>query len=192
MRQFTLYILCIAISLTMLVGCSSVKTLETWRSSSLPAVAEYKKLLIVNINLDENVRKMFEDIVTAEMNESRIKAVAGHTYVAISGAYKRNDIAAAVKETGSDAVLMIRELNTGNQQLSQQGQGSVLYGEGFLPSSWDLMIATLQVSLYSAESEQMVWSATVKTSNDDNKYILSRDMGQLLIKLLRNDKMVTP
>ncbi len=192
MRQSTFYILYIAISLIMLVGCSSVQTLETWRSSSLLPGTEFKKLLIVNINLDENVRKMFEDIVTAEMEESHIMAVAGHKHVAISGAYKRDDIAVAVNETGCDAVLTIRELTEGNQQISQQGQGSVLYGEGFLPSSWNLMIATLQANLYSTETEQLIWSSTIKTSDDDNKYIVSRDTGQLLIKLLRRDKMISP
>lgn len=190
MQNLLVHAICLLLATTLLGGCSSLQVQETWRSSSVTAENKFRKVLVVNINLDENVRTMYEDIVAAEMKDSGLDAVAGHKHVTITEKYKRSDIAAAVKATGCDAVLTTRELHVGNQQVSQEGQGSVLYGEGLLPSSWDLMVASLQINLYSAVTEQLVWSATIKTSNDDNKFILSRDMGQLLIKLLRRDGMI--
>jgi hypothetical protein len=191
MRTILVYFLSLILAAALLGGCSSTQVLETWRSSSVTAGSQHKKLLIVNLNLDENVRKMYENVVAGEMTDSKIVAVAGHTYLPFKEKYSKEDTQTAVRESGCDAVLTIRGLTSGNQQLSQQGQGSVLYGEGFIPSSWDdVKIAKLQINLYHVETKQLVWSATVKATNDDNKFIESRDMGKLLVKLLRRDGMI--
>jgi|APHig6443717497_1056834.scaffolds.fasta_scaffold179368_2 hypothetical protein len=193
MRTIPLPVICLFFVALFLGGCSSVQVIETWRSSSATSTSQHKKLLIVNLNLDENVRKMYENIVAGEMKDNTIQAVAGHTYVTIKENYKKEDIQTAVRRSGCDAVLTIRGLTSGNQQLHQQGQGSVLYAEGLIPSSWDdTRIATVQVNLYDEATERLIWSATVKASNDDNKFIESRDMGNLLVKLLRQDGMVQP
>lgn len=191
MRRMPVHLLCLLLTLLISAGCSSIQAQETWHSSSGNATGPLKKLLIVNLSLDENIRKMFEDIVAGEMKDNNIVAVAGHKFVTLKENYKKEDIQTAVRMSGCDAVLTIRGVSSGNQQLSQQGQGSVLYSEGFLPSSWDdTKIATLQVNLYNEKTERLVWSATVKSSNDDNKFIESSDMGELLIKLLRRDGMI--
>lgn len=191
MRAMSFPLICLLFSVLLLGGCSSVQVLETWHSSSATAGAPQKKLLVINLNLDQNVREMYENVVAGEMKDSNIAAVAGHTFVRVKENYTKADIAAAVKKSGCDAVLTIRGLTTGNQQLSQQGQGNVLYAEGFIPSSWDdVMTATQQISLFHAETGQLLWSATVKAANDDNKFIESRDMGELLINLLRRDGMI--
>jgi uncharacterized protein YcfL len=191
MKTILVYVLHLVLAAVLLSGCSSTQVLETWHSSTVTADNQYKKLLIVNLNLDENVRKMYENVVTGEMTDKKIVAVASHKYLPFKEKYNMEDAKSAVRESGCDAVLTIRGLTSGNQQLSQQGQGSVLYGEGFIPSSWDdVKIAKLQLSLYHVETKQLVWSATVKATNDDNKFIQSRDLGKLLIKLLRQDGMV--
>ena len=194
MQTKTLYLICLIAALLCLGGCSSVQVLETWKSSAVTAARPHTKLLIVSLHLDQNIRRMYEDIVAGEMNDSGIQAVAGHKYVTLTrDNYKKEDIQAAVRASGCDAVLTTRGLTTGNQQLSQQGQGNVLYASGLIPSSWDdIMTATLQANLFHAETGQLVWSATVKATNDDNKFIESRDMGLLLIKLLRRDGLVGP
>lgn len=191
MRSMPLHVLCLLLILLIPAGCSSVQVQDTWHSSAITTATPLKKLLIVNLSLDENVRKMFEDIIVGEMKDRSIVAMAGHKIVTNKENYKKEDIQTAVRMSGCDAVLTIRGLSSGNQQLSQQGQGSVLYSEGFLPSSWDdTKIATLQANLYHEATERLVWSATFKASNDDNKFIESRDMGELLIKLLRRDGII--
>ena len=191
MRTIPLHLICLLITMLLLAGCSTVQVQETWRSSSATAGIPLKKLLIVNLNLDENVRKMYEDVVAGELTDSKIQAVAAHKYIIFKEKYNKEDTRSAVSKSDCDAVLTIKGMTAGNQQLSQQGQGSVLYGEGFIPSSWDdVKIATLQLNLYNTVSHQLVWSVTVKATNDDNKFIESRDMGKLLVKLLRRDGMV--
>lgn len=190
MKSINIKLLLLLAAMLILSGCSTVKVMETWKGSSLTSVKPFKKVLVVNINLDENVRKMYEDVVAAEMRDKGITAIPGHKYVKITKNYNRKDIQAAVEKTGADAVLITRYIDTGDQKVSQQGQGSVLYGEGYLPSSWDVMIATMQVNLYSTASEQLVWSARIKTSDADNKFHVSRDMGNLLTDLLKKDGLL--
>lgn len=187
-----LFLLCLCLSATLLAGgCSTVTIQESWRSSAAAAATPHKKLLIVNLNLDQQVRAMSENIVAGEMRDNGITAVAGHSYVSIGEQYTREEVQTAVKRSGCDGILTIRGITTGNQQLFQQGQGAVLYSEGLLPSSWDdRQTATLQINLYHAESGQLIWTATVKATDDDNKFIESRDLGYLLVKRLRQDGMV--
>lgn len=189
-----LFLLCLCLSATLLAGgCSTVTIQESWRSSAAAAATPHKKLLIVNLNLDQQVRAMSENIVAGEMRDNGITAVAGHSYVSIGEQYTREEVQTAVKRSGCDGILTIRGITTGNQQLFQQGQGAVLYSEGLLPSSWDdRQTATLQINLYHAESGQLIWTATVKATDDDNKFIESRDLGYLLVKRLRQDGMVGP
>lgn len=192
-KSLSLLCLCLSATLLLLGGCSTVQIQESWRSSAAAATTPHKNLLIVNLNLDQQVRSMSENIIAGEMRDNGIDAVAGHTYVAIREQYSREELQTAVRKSGCDGILTIRGITTGNQQLYQQGQGTVLYSEGLLPSSWDdRQTATLQVNLYHAESGQLVWTATVRASDDDNKFIESRDLGYLLVKRLRQDGMVQP
>ena len=192
MIKVSIKIICLFAGILLLAGCSSVTVLETWHNSSAVEI-QHKKLLVINLNLDENVRKMYEDVVSGEMTDSGIMAVAGHSYLNRGENYTKDNIRNAVTKSGCDAVLTIRGLTTGNQQIHQQGQGNVLYGEGLIPSSWDdTLIATLQVNLYNSEQELLVWSSRIKARDDDNKFIESRDIGKLLIRLLKRDGMVHP
>lgn len=190
-KSLLLLCFCLSVPLLLLGGCSTVQIQESWRSSA--ATTPHQKLLIVNLNLDQQVRTMSENTISGEMRDNGIDAVSGHSYGVIREQYSREELQTAVKKSGCDGILTIRGITTGNQQLYQQGQGTVLYSEGLLPSSWDdRQTATLQVNLYHAESGQLVWTATVRASDDDNKFIESRDLGYLLVKRLRQDGMVQP
>lgn len=187
-----LSLLCLCLSATLFLGgCSTVQVQESWCSSAAATATPHKKLLIVNLNLDQQVRSMSENIVAGEMRDNGIDAIAGHSYVSIREQYTREELQTAVRKSGCDGILTIRGITTGNQQLHQQGQGAVLYSEGLLPSSWDdRQTATLQVNLYHAANGQLLWTATVKATDDDNKFIESHDLGYLLVKRLRQDGMV--
>jgi hypothetical protein len=179
---------CCLAAVVLLGGCSSLKVTETWRSSAGPGHT-YQKLMIIAIGRDETVRTLFENIVVDEMEQQHIRAVASHTLVKVVDKATREDIVAAVRAAGCDAVLTTRPVSVGDDTVTQQGRGSVVYGAGS-PASADYLRATLQTNLYDAATTELVWSATVKTFDADNRARVSRDLGLFFIERLRRDGLL--
>jgi co-chaperonin GroES (HSP10) len=172
-------------------GCSSLKVVETW---SKPAAQghRYQKILILGIARDENIRKMFEDIVVAELRRNQVNAVAGYTIIPELNPDKttRAEVVAVVRTSGCDAVLTTRPLSVGDSSVTQQGQGGYVYGANPMASHYGFLQARLQTILYDSVTEEVVWSSTVKTADADNKARVSRDLGRFFFESLRLNGMI--
>jgi len=187
-------ILCCCLAVTMLLsvgGCSSLKVVETWNK---PAVQghRYQKILILGIARNENYRKMFEDIVVAELRRNQVSAVQGYTIIPELNPDKttRAEVVAAVRTSGCDAVLTTRPLSVGDSSVTQGGQGGYIYGANPMASHYGFLQAKLQTILYDSVTEEVVWSSTIKTSDADNKARVSHDLGRFFFESLRRDGLI--
>ena len=180
----------------LLAGCSSLKVLESWQSPA-KTNAPYQTLLIVGIANDRNVRTLFENIVADELSRTGVTAVASHNYVTkdLDKAHQ-DDIVAAVKKIGADAVITARPVAIGDTTVTQQGvpTGGVYgtTGNGFytLPGTDTFFKVTLQTNLYDTKTTQLVWSATISTYDADNKVRVCRELGRLFAERLRRDGLL--
>ena len=175
----------------VLGGCSSLSVKETWHKTSGPG-HQYKKLMILAIANDENRRKMFENIVVDELGRLGVSAVASHTQVKDLEKAKRDDIVAAVQETGADGVITARPVSVGDTAVTQQGVagpafGTTANGYYFAPGSKDFLKAMLQTNLYDSKTAELVWTATIDTFDADRLARVSRDLAKLLAERLRQD-----
>jgi hypothetical protein len=185
------YILLVAM-LVMLSGCSSLNVVEDWHNQNAPA-RHYKKLMILGIAPDENLREMVENILVDEMRRSGVMAVASHTLVKDIDNAKRDDVVTAVRSAGADAVLTLRGVSKGDTTVSQSGQSGGVYGTAMnaggtsLQSAKSYSLATLQTNLYDSATAELVWSATIKTYDAKNAARVSRDLGRFFVERLRRD-----
>jgi hypothetical protein len=181
-----------ATSLLLLCGCSSIKVVETWNSQTRPE-HRYRKLMIVAIAHNENIRKMAENLIGNEMGRNGVTAVASHTLVKEIDKAKRDDIVTAVRTSGADAVLTIRAVSKGDTTVTQSGQSGAVYGTvtnvggSYVPSAKTYSLATLQSNLYDSATTELVWSATIKTFDASNEARVSRDLGRFFLERLRHD-----
>ena len=182
----------LAASLLLLGGCSSIKALETWRSATPPA-SPYQKPLIVAIGHDENVRAEVENIMVVELGRAGVTAVASHSCVKEIDRATRDDIVAAVRATGADAVLTIKPGARGDMKVTQGGTNQGIYGTAtnfggtLLAGARTYERALFTVTLYDRASTELVWSATFKTYDADNPGRISRALSSYLLKKLRTD-----
>jgi hypothetical protein len=188
-----LFIFCLlAACLVLLNGCSSIKVVETWNK---PPVSghRYTKLMIVGIAHDENLREMAENILVDEMGRSGVTAVASHTLVKEIDNAKREDVVAAVRSVGADAVLTIRAVAKGDTTVTQGGQSGGIYGTAMndggvvLQPATTYSLATLQSNLFDVATAEVVWSATIKTYDADRVARVSRDLARFFLENLRKD-----
>jgi hypothetical protein len=182
----------LGVVLVLLGGCSSLKVQESWQSPAKPK-APYRTLLLVGIANDRNVRTLFENIVADELGRTGVTALASHNYVKDLDKANQDDIIAAVRAVGADAVITARPVSIGDTTVTQQGvpTGGVYgtTGNGFysLPGNDTFYQAILQTNLYDAKTTQLVWTATIKTYDADNKVRICRELGRLFAELLRRD-----
>ena len=113
--------------LVLLSGCSSLTVVEDWHNQNA-AARHYKKLMILGIAHDENLREMAENIIVDEMGRNGVMAVASHTLVKDIDNAKRDDVVTAVRATGADAVLTIRGISKGDTTVSRSGESGGIYG----------------------------------------------------------------
>lgn len=180
-------------SLLFLSGCSSIRVRETWKQPATPA-QPYGKLMVLAVWLDENRRAIAEDIIVEELGSKGVTAIASHTAMThkIEQA-TRDDVVAAVRKSGADAVLTIRGVARGDGTVSQDGQREGIYGTAtnmggsYLAGARDYSRATLQSNLYDSATAELVWSATIATFDADNEIRVSRDLAGYYLKKLRSD-----
>ena len=178
--------------LVLLCGCSSIKVVETWNNPA-KAGQHYQKLMIVGIGHDESIRAMAENILVEELRRGGVAAVASHTLVKEIDDAKRDDIVAAVRSAGADAVLTIRPIAKGNTNVTQGGQSEGIYGTAgnvggsYVPAAKTYSDATLQANLYDSATAELVWSATIATYDADRPSRVSRDLASFFLENLRRD-----
>ena len=145
--------------------------------------------MILGIGRDEDIRKTFEYFVVDELRRHRIAAQASHTIIPDLAKTTRAEIVAAVRAAGCDAVLTTRAIAIGDSNVTQQGASGSVYGAG-ARSSYDFLKATLQASLYDAETQELVWSSTIKTFDAREEVRVSRELGGFFFESLRRDGLL--
>ena len=193
-KRSTTRVLCSCLAVIVLLavgGCSSINVMETWHK---PAVEghRYKKIMILGISRDENMRSTFENLAADELSKRQVQAVPANTIIPILNMDKttRAEVVAIVKASGCDAVLTTRALKVGESVVSQGGQSAYIYGANALSSHYDFKKATLQVSMFDVATGALVWSATVTTSDGDATAKISREMGKFFFENLRRDGLL--
>jgi len=181
---------CLLAACLLLGGCSSIKVVESWNNPPFTG-HRYHKLLVVGIAHDENLREMAENILVQEFRRNGLTAVASHTIVKDIDSAKRDDIVAAVRSTGADAVLSIRAVAKGDSKVTQDGQSGGIYGTvtnvggAVLPGANSYALATLQSNLYDSATAELVWSATIKTYDAKEVARVSRDLAAFFLESVR-------
>ncbi len=184
-----------AAMLFLLAGCSSLTVTEDWHNRNMSA-RHYKKLMILGITHNENLRTLAENVLVDEMGRSGVMAVASHTFIKEIDNAKRDDVVAAVQTAGADAVLTLRAISTGDTTVTRSGQNDGIYGTAMnvggvsVAGAKDYSLATLQTNLYDSATAELVWSATIKTFDAENEARVSRELGRFFVERLRRDGLL--
>lgn len=197
----------------LVAGCATTSMVDTWRDPTYKGKA-FRNFLVVGITKDPGVRRVFEDIFTAELKNYGLQATASYSVTPLDQPVTRELLAEAVKKTGVDAVITTRVINL--QQKTTVTPGYVdTYGAapGFYPYPYrypqrDLYsyygatqviqpptvqtyeMATLETVLFDVADAAMIWSGTSTTFETNQTVSVSKDLSRLIIQSLKKAGLI--
>jgi hypothetical protein len=203
-------VLCLTMAV-YLVSCASsnVSVKETWRSPDAPTKS-YKKLLVVGITANHNLRDSFENIFSETLSDHGVEALPSYKLVRDLTQADHIKIKELAEKSGADAVVITHVLSksehasyilaTGHAEqrtvveTKSAGNSSTtitMSAVGFSPGEMDSEGATLQTRLFDATSTKLVWSAISHAAGADNDKIdVCWQLSALLTKALSKDTLI--
>lgn len=188
------------IAISLLVGAA---TGATHAAKAEPAFA---KFLVIGIAGDYDTRVQFERMTVAELRRKGAAASAYYSIVAGNNPVAKEDVLTAIETQGFDAVLVMRALDANvdlEVKKSKTEVDATTIGGGFVnlfrsdytdyttPGSLDLSTSViLAIELYSAASEDIVWSMDHKTKSDTNLGLLIDDIAAKIATRLDRKKLI--
>lgn len=194
---------------SLLCSCASVSMVDTWRNPEL-RVQRLKKVLVVSLTRKEANRRVFEDMIVSEMSLRGVEAVAGHTVIPGGGLPDWNVLDQAVRKTASQAVLTVQTIRV-EQQTTIHPSSINTYPGYWYPSAfpaWDFPgyyrsmavygptyvstydVATIQVNLFDAGSDKLLWAGTLESSEPENVTKVGQDLARKVVKALEKDGVI--
>ncbi len=168
---------------------------------SSPRQEKFSNLLVIGIAGTWDSRAQFERSVVSQLGAAGIGA---RSYIRIAGGPKaptRDDVLAVIAEYDFDAVLVTRVLDTASSAAERSTTASAKVtrkDSGFMklfrydyeeindPAGLEVnMEVEFMTELYSAASEELVWSSQTKAPKSDSVAILVDESAKLVVRKVR-------
>jgi hypothetical protein len=171
-------ILLFATALLTLSCASSMQLTDNWRNSAYTGPA-YKKIMIVAMTKQDDVRQSIEDEFAKQLRSRGVEAAACHECIPDVDKVTREELAKVSQGMGIEAYLIVRVLGTGTEVQSYQANSpSSMAGSTGTDSMMNLQwfgpdpamgkrseVSTLESRLYDGKTAGIVWRSTVNAVN---------------------------
>jgi hypothetical protein len=195
----------VVVALFLMAGCATTSMVDTWKDPNYKGKG-FHNFLVVGITKDPGVRRVFEDIFTAELRSRGLQATASYSVTPQEQAVTKELLAAAVKKTGADAVVTTRVVNVQQQTVTPgyvdtYGSGPNYYPHRYPqrdlysyygtttqviqpPTVQNYQVATLETVLFDVADAAMIWSGTSTAFETNQAVTTSKDLSKLIIQNL--------
>jgi len=192
----------------VLGACSSTVITGSWKNPDF--TGRVKKVYVVGIAKQETTRRIFEDGFSKQLAMMGATGIPSYGDLKIDEETNQDVIAARIKAHGADSVLMTRAISSRTEQVVNPGYVSApaYGGRGYYPDpyyrhyggyysrSYDMVyqpatvsefrIVTIEANLYSAASDELIWSAQLETVVEANLEALIDDFIAAVTKDLKD------
>ncbi len=200
-------------SIAFLGACgSSTKILGSWTSPKSPS-EPYKSIFVTAISENLIGRQSIENDIEDFLQKADV--VAKSSFEIMPPGFKaslenKDATIASIIDTGSDAILTVALLDQtsetryvpGTTMYSPTGHGGnygrfygyysyynpIMYDPGYYTKEKTYY---LEINLYDATTEELVWSAQSETTNPSSIDTFSRNFSQLVVKQLIKDGLIS-
>ena len=192
----------------LLTSCATASIKQTWRNPEAPAIT-YRKLLVVGVANDDNVRRMFEDIFVETLHENGVAAVPSHTLISDLDKADRTQLQELARKASADAVVITRALSKSERTNYQYSTGQLeertavveksgpdssttiaMSAVGIAARETDFELAAVQTQFFNAADARLVWSAQSSISESGGRPDACWELSALLVKALGKDHVI--
>ena len=182
----------------LLTACSTTTTptpiVTEWRNPAY-APAPFKRILVGGPSGNISIRRNFEDEFVAQLGAMGVDAVASYKYIPEDQEIDEAKLRQAAQQTRADGILFPRSVQT--EQKTKFGPtfpfsfgifgpnvGASWSGPAGSPSVSRYTEYTSETALYDVAKNELVWSATIKTTEPENVQTAIKSYVAAVIKAL--------
>ncbi|MDX5337810.1 MAG: hypothetical protein LPK25_02210 [Cyclobacteriaceae bacterium] len=211
MKKLTL-LASIALS-ALLFSCSpSTKIIGSWSSPDKPS-SPYSKILITGLTSNLVNRQAFEESIAQKLEEDGIEAASSLTLIQVGSAKDEEGMKKAletIRSAGFDGIVTVALLDQTSETRYVQGTsyypmgyggyygrysgyygyyGAMTYDPGYYTTD---KMYYIEVNLYDAETESLVWSSQSETTNPSNLEAFSHTFAAVVVDRMIKDGLISP
>lgn len=201
-RHFGLLFWAAVASAILFQGCAATQLASSWTDPDLEPRA-FKRVLVLGGFSEEAHRRIWEKGLVSALADGGTRATAGFELMPGAGDYDGVDeVRAAVNRSGADAVMIARLKGVEKNEkfmpprveyVPSMGDRYGLYEfygadvEPVVRSGYTITdtIVSLEVILFDAASQQMVWQGITRTLNPESGEAVTRDAAGVIIRELK-------
>jgi hypothetical protein len=183
-------------------GCSTgPQIISEWRNPAY-GTGLFKRVMVAGPGGETSLRRNFEDEFLAQLRAAGIDALPSYGYLAEDQAVDENKLKQAAQKVGADALLFARSVRV---ESKTEPSGFYPYtsfgwfGEHFgaswsgifgAPSAYRYNEYTSEATLYDLGKNEVVWTATIKTTEPENVRTAIRSYVEEVMKALDEKNLI--
>ena len=195
----------LAMALAFAAGCAAPTRLNAqWLNPQFdgkpPIVGGNDKLLVISITPDGTTRRVFEDLMVANLAKRGVTAVQSYRLLPADGAATQAQIEAAVKESGVRAVLTSRVIGVSQSLQVSPGTGmwpawggpwgwggfygyygGMWAGSFAAPQVWTEQNVLVDTQLFDVATQTVVWSGSTTTTTAPGNQATPQTLDQFVL-----------
>jgi len=186
------YLMAIAMLLT---ACASTQINSVWKDPSYQSRPD--KIMVIGVARNPLNRRLFEDEFVAQLKAHGTEAIASYAILPDKQQEDREVIAAKVKESGADAILITRLVSKKivrtyvppSPYFPPPYYGTwpdyywygyrYIYTPGYIAED---EYAVIETNLYDAGNDKLIWAATSDTGIRDSNKSLIKEYIEVMVK----------
>jgi len=190
-----------AFALALLAACASTQLKDTWKDPGFAGPPMHKLLVVGAFKSDLN-RRVFEDAFVGALTAAKTGAEVSYHELPESGEIPNERVQAAVRNTGSDGVLVTRLMRVRRDvNVTPSYMGPAFYGAGFrgyygssyayAPADVNVYdVLTIESTLWNMRTDKPVWSGTSEVTAPSNVSDASKELADVLITKMKADGVI--
>jgi hypothetical protein len=182
----------------LLVGCAALTLDHTWQDPTYGGTT-FKKVLVIGLVSDPQVRRTFEDAFVGALKNRGMDGVTSYTLIPNVDAVKRAAVVEAVRTAGADSVLVTRLVRSEtrraavSQPMWSMDSMDMVYQYGPGPQTTleqSYQISVLETDLYDTKTAKIVWSGQSSSFPNANIGVATRELAARVISALKDGKLL--
>lgn len=193
--------------IVVIAGCGSQTRVDTLYHDRAADTLPYQQLLVIGIAGDASVRRRIEELITANLADENVAAIAGYTRLGTSTVLLQDAIDAAAASTQSDGILIVHLASTSVTGEVREGRVDVelecrggspvdlfLYDRRELREPDSVTLAhevTMVTNLYDSGSSKRIWTIQSTCFDKTDFDTVLRQEARAIVQQLLRDALVT-
>jgi hypothetical protein len=187
----------------LVVGCSPSKTVITEWSNPGYSAASFNRIMVGGVDRQTSIRRIFEDEFVAQLRSAGIDALPSYRYIPEDEKIEEAKLKQTAQQAGADAVILARPVSV---------EPKTDYGPTYYPvpvfgifgshggATWSgpyggpriqrYHVYTSETTLYDLTKNELVWTATAKTTQPDSINTATKSYVEAIMKALHEKNLL--